>query len=318
MLEPCRVSPVASINRAALGGRAARDLLGAPGLTALAAEAGLHPDGPVRSYLDRRLDVGDPAAEQVAAEYGRRLGTLLAALRAGERAVRPEWEHPSWWARWAAATTVWLGGGLAGGPFGALVAGRAGAEVGPGCRVVVAPDPADLPLLGAAYTSRRPHGPALVLDFGHSWVKRAVAGWDGGTLTGLRRLASVPAPGQDADGPEVAADVARILTGARAEAGDPAGPVVAAMAAYVLDGQPVRTPLGTYARLADVSADVPGWLAARTGVPVTLLHDGTAAAHALPPDPHAIVVLLGTSLGVGFPHPHQGAGHPPATGSLGG
>jgi predicted NBD/HSP70 family sugar kinase len=76
------------------------------------------------------------------------------------------------------------------------------------------------------------------------------------------------------------------------------------MAAYVLAGQPVRTPLGTYARLADVSPDVAGWLAARVGVPVTLLHDGTAAAHAVPPDPRSVVVLLGTSLGVGFPHPH--------------
>lgn len=306
VLEPCRLSPLASINRAVLGGRSARDLLAAPALAVLAAEAGLRPAGPIRSFLDRRLADGDPAAAAVAAEFGRRLGTLLAALRAGERAVRPEWEHPSWWDRWAAATTVRLGGGLAGGPFGALVAARAGALTGPGCRVTVEPDPAGLPLLGAARTSRRRSGPALVLDFGHSWVKRAVAGWDGGTLTGLRRLEPVPAPAGDAAGPEVAASVAATLTAARAEAGDPPGPVVAAMAAYVLDGQPVRTPLGTYARLADVSADVPGWLAARAGVPVTLLHDGTAAAHAVPPDPRSVVVLLGSTLGVGFPHPHQG------------
>lgn len=298
------MSPVASINRAVLDGRAARDVLGAPALAVLAREAGLRPDGPVRSYLDRRLDDGDPAAAAVAGEFGRRLGTLLAALRAGDRAVRAEWEHPSWWDRWAAATTIRLGGGLAGGAFGALVADRAGGLVGPGCRITVAPDPANLPLLGAAHTSRRPSGPAVVLDFGHSWVKRAVAGWDGGRLTGLRQGEPVPAPDEDAAGPEVAESVARTMRAAREEAGDPAGPVVASMAAYVLDGRPVRTPLGTYARLADVDADVPGWLAARVGVPVTLLHDGTAAAHAVPPDPRSIVVLLGTSLGVGFPHQH--------------
>jgi hypothetical protein len=74
------------------------------------------------------------------------------------------------------------------------------------------------------------------------------------------------------------------------------------MAAYVLDGQPVRTQLGTYARLADWSPDVPGRLSRLTGVRLVLLHDGTAAAHALPPDPHSVVVLLGTSLGVGYPH----------------
>lgn len=281
-LEPCRVSPVASINRTLLDGRTARDLLGAPALTALAAEAGLRPDGPVRSYLDRRLEASDPAARAVADGYGRRLHALLAALRSGDRAVRPEWEDPSWWDRWAAATTIWLGGGLAGGPFGALVA--AAATV-PGCTVQVAP--ADLPLLGAATLTT--DGP--VLDFGHSWVKRAHQ--RDGRLT---RLESVPAPDGDATGPEVARDVARILT----ECGT-GEPIIAAMAAYVIDGQPVRTPLGTYARLADVSTDVPRWLEDRVGAPVTLLHDGTAAARAVPPDPHSIVVLLGTSLGVGFP-----------------
>ncbi|HST65331.1 MAG TPA: hypothetical protein VLM05_09100, partial [Mycobacteriales bacterium] len=232
-LEPGRLSPLASINRAVLDGRAARDVLGAPGLVALAAAAGLHPDGPVRSYLDRRLAAGDPAAERVAAGYGARLGTLLAALRSGDRAVRPEWEHPSWWQRWAAATTIRLGGGLAGGPFGALVAARAAQSAG--CRVVVEPAPADLPLRGAARISRRRHGPAVVLDFGHTWVKRAIADWDGLTLTGLRRLDPVPAPPEDAAGPAVAAAVAGTLAAARAEAGDPPGPVVAAMAAYVID-----------------------------------------------------------------------------------
>jgi hypothetical protein len=33
------------------------------------------------------------------------------------------------------------------------------------------------------------------------------------------------------------------------------------------------------------------------------VHDGTAAAQAVPPDQHAAVVLLGTSIGVGYPHP---------------
>jgi hypothetical protein len=151
-----------------------------------------------------------------------------------------------------------------------------------------------------------------VLDFGHTLVKRAVAGYDGGELTSLRRLPAVPAPSAAAAGEALAESIVDILAGAWAEAGSPDGPVVAAMAAYVRDGQPVRTPLGTYTRLADVSDDVPGWLSARlsarvgAGMRVMLVHDGTAAAHALPPDPHAVVVLLGTSLGVGFPHPCPG------------
>ncbi len=288
-LDPCRLDPLASINRVRLDGREARELLSVPGLRALARSRGLEPVGPLRSFLD-----ADPGGTAVAAEFGARLGRLLVLLRSGQRSARPEWD-PSWWARWTAVETVWLGGGLAGGPFGRQVAARA-AELA-GCRVEVAPDAADLPLVGAARRPGPAGDPRLVLDFGHTLVKRAVR--SGG---GLRTLAPVPAPPADAAGPEVAGSVATTLAAALAEAGRPPGPVVAAMAAYVVDGQPVRTPLGTYARLADVTPDVPGWLAERVGVPVVLVHDGTAAAAALPPDPRSVVVLLGTSLGVGFPH----------------
>jgi hypothetical protein len=79
---------------------------------------------------------------------------------------------------------------------------------------------------------------------------------------------------------------------------------VAAMAAYVKDGRPVRVPLGTYTRLADVPGRLQGRLRDLVGadLPLVLVHDGTAAAQAVPPDPHAAVVLLGTSIAVGFPH----------------
>jgi len=54
-LDPCRLDPAASLNRARLDGRDARGLLSAPALRALAEAAGLRPDGPLRSYLDRSL-----------------------------------------------------------------------------------------------------------------------------------------------------------------------------------------------------------------------------------------------------------------------
>ena len=314
-LDPCRLDPVASLNRARLGGRDARDLLSAPALARLVAAAGLRPDGPLRPYLDRCLAGGVPAAAVVAEEFGSRLGRLLAALRAGDRSVKPEWD-PTWWDRWAGTTTVWLGGGLCAGRVGALVADRAGALVGPGCRVAVAPDPADLALLGAAHLAARTDGPALVLDFGHTLVKRAVAGYSGGRLASLRPLEAVPAPAEDTEGGPLAEAVAEIVAAAWADAGRPPGPVVAAMAAYITDGQPVRVPLGTYTRLADVTADVPGWLAGRlralvgADLPVALVHDGTAAAQAVPPDPHAAVVLLGSSIAVGYPHHCPALGRP--------
>jgi hypothetical protein len=314
-LDPCRLDPVASLNRARVDGRDGRDLLSAPALAALVASAGLHPDGPLRPYLDRCLDEGVPAAAAVAEEFGGRLGRLLAALRAGDRSVKPEWDA-GWWDRWTGTTTVWLGGGLCAGRFGALVADRAAALVGAGCRVAVAPEPADLALLGAARLAARPGGSALVLDFGHTLVKRAAAEYAGGRPVSLRRLAPAPAPAEDTEGGPLAEAVAATVAAAWADAGRPPGPVVAAMAAYVKDGQPVRVPLGTYTRLADVTPDVPGWLRARlrdlvgADLPVALVHDGTAAAQAVPPDPHAAVILLGSSIAVGYPHPCPDLGRP--------
>ena len=131
-----------------------------------------------------------------------------------------------------------------------------------------------------------------------------MAGYEGGRLASLRRLRPAPRRAEDTPGGPLADAVAATVAGAWSDAGRPPGPVVAAMAAYVKDGRPVRVPLGTYTRLADV----PGRLQAPrlrdllgTDLPLVLVHDGTAAAQAVPPDPHAAVVLLGTSIGVGFP-----------------
>ena len=76
-LDPCRLDPAASLNRARLDGRDARGLLSAPALRGLAEAAGLRPDGPLRSYLDRCLADGVPAAVEVAAEFGTRMRGLM-------------------------------------------------------------------------------------------------------------------------------------------------------------------------------------------------------------------------------------------------
>jgi hypothetical protein len=295
-LDPCRLDPVASINRVRLGPDEARHLLSARALHALAVECGLRPDGPVRAYLDAVAAEAAtaPAFAAVVQRFASRLTELLTVLRSRLRSARPEWDD-TWWDRWAGVTTVWLGGGLAGGAFGAALAERCTIEGG---RVEVAPDAAELPLVGAAALGRRSGRPALVLDFGHTSVKRAVVDRDS-----LRRLPPLLAPADDLPGAMVADRMVDVLRTSHDEAGRPAGPVVCAVASYTDGGQPVRTPLGTYARLADVSQDVQSWLGERLGTAVVLEHDGTAAARAVPADPRAVVVLLGTSLGVGFPDP---------------
>ena len=383
-LDPCRLTPAASLNRvplsAASPGAVAAGIdredrafayLSPAALAAMVervlpgAAAGHSPS----LALEECLRSPDPrvrrAAVRIAEEYGARVGVLVATLVGGsprDRAARPEWDG-DYWARWAATTTVWLGGGLVAGRLGVRAAARATAILEAagvaGCRVAVAAHADALPLIGAARAAAavaagtapppgtappagtapppppggagfdraaRPAGgaggpdsAAVVVDLGHTWVKRAVAVHDrGGVLISLDRLPSVPAPPNPADTGSVTAlaeSVADIVAGTwagGARRGRLAPVVVASMAAYVHDGQPVPAQPGTYAALRAVSPNLARWMSAavsgRLGTPVTvvLVHDGTAAAHAVPPDPRGAVIVLGTALGVGYPHPCPG------------
>jgi hypothetical protein len=193
------------------------------------------------------------------------------------------------------------------------------------CSVMVARWPEHLPLIGAARTAEDTSA-TVVLDFGHSFVKRACARQQDGALTTLRLLPRVPARWTDLAGPteppigdvrrladfmvETMADTWRT---ARVTEPEVSSVVVASVASYVRDGQPLPRQGGAYPQLLRLSDDVGGWLSARLSealdnpMTVRLLHDGTAAGHALAGQEHAAVITLGTALGVGFP---------PAAGSL--
>ena len=326
-LDPCHLTPAASLNRVPLQAPdgeivKAFDLLSAAALAELvrreAGPLGLPAVAASPRDLPTCLESPDPgvreAAEGIAEEYGSRLGMLLGTLRSGDgasRAARPEWDD-SYWDRWARTTTVVLGGGLVCGSFGRRVADKAR---GAGCRVTVAAHPDSLPLIGAARGVGAGSRAAAVLDLGHSWVKRAVAHYDDGVLVSLQRLPPVPAPANPAapgSVDEVGRQLAMLVAATWAEAsgrGPVSARIVGSVAAYLLAGQPVPAQLGTYAELATLSGNLARWLSAaagarlRTPVSVELVHDGTAAAHAVPPDDRTAVVMLGTALGVGYPHP---------------
>ena len=76
-LDPCRLDPAASLTGPGWTGRTRAACSPRPRLHRLAVTAGLRPDGPLRSYLDRCLADGVPAAVEVATEFGTRLGRLL-------------------------------------------------------------------------------------------------------------------------------------------------------------------------------------------------------------------------------------------------
>jgi hypothetical protein len=274
------------------------------------------PDGPTRQ-----------AAMQVAALYGRRLGCLIASVLsspAGLTAPLVEWEaaYLRYWRN--EIRVIVLGGGLANGRLGHAIASAAeGALLACGLaerRVRAAADPSYLPLIGLA--RRLPLGRgqvAALADFGSSRAKRGLAYFDeGGALTRLRILPPVLI--DQVTGPGKTEEFAEAIISGLAETIRLAEPelelcptVSSSVAAYIRNGRPDGVPgreQGAYA-LTGLAEDITGWFAARISVACgrevgfQFTHDGDAAAAAVGGQPHTAVLMLGTSLGVGFAPPAE-------------
>ncbi len=276
------------------------------------------------------LTSADPVARAAAQAIGRRLGRNLAhillALHRGDpinRDARPDWTDGDW-ERWAAIRWVWLGGGLAQGSLGALIVEHAraclqelhGREA---IRLACSPFPQEMALLGAArYLPAGGRG-ALVLDCGHTLVKRAFVTLENGQLAGERHFSPILVPlthlgnPTPQPGPErgrqvlnlVVEAIARTWAEAKAEGLGPGPEVMLSVAAYVEDGRLLGN--GLYANISALERDTRPLLSAaasqRIGKAVRVhpIHDGTAAAALHAGTPEAAVILVGTALGVGFP-----------------
>lgn len=313
-------------------GRAGRDLLLARVLAAdverhvavLGIETGDR--GSVSRLLaafDRCFTSADPvvvaAADAIARCFGRRLGFLILTLVRGDeinRAARPEWDN-TYWDQWTLVRGVLIGGGLVAGQLGPRLVNQAAAVVADAGQtdvsVRLADHPAILPLIGMARSLPIVEGTAAVLDFGHSAAKRAHARYEAGRLVSLSLLPTAPVPrlGDDRGREDLEVLVAWILaviveTWQAIEPRDAATFTLgASMACYLRDGHPLTYQRGIYSDLGAVSDHLARQLSegvsTAVGHPVTLtlLHDGTAAARAVPGVADA-VLMLGTAIGVGY------------------
>ena len=253
-------------------------------------------------------------AIKVANTLGTRLGCLLLALvrnDAQSRQANPD-KPAAYWSHWSGIRTVYLGGGLMRGQAGQIIASQAQATLQtlanePGYRVIQAENPQYLPLLGAARIVQAGKR-ANILDFGGSYVKRAMAHYTANTLGRLQIRDSLPSafPTHDDDSHRIFERMVDIIAQSYTE-GD-AATVPVSIAAYVDErGQPLLAQGGIYMQQARLTRDVPASLSQaisdRLGksVQVKLLHDGTAAALYYAPVEHAAVIMLGTALGSGYP-----------------
>jgi hypothetical protein len=273
--------------------------------------------------FDRRLGSPDPersAAEEVAETYAGRIAALVTTLKTGPtaaRAGRPEWDH-SYWDLWSSVQRLTLGGGLLSGNLGRYVAERLPSLVaGIDLEVRVSEFARSLPLIGAARSVASPGSKAVVLDFGQTSIKRAVAVFSGNRLKRLNLLEPLPAFGTTTELQELGDLVVEAIALTWLEArgrGDEAisQEVTCSVACYLKEGHPFLGSTGAYANLRELSYNLACWLSKEVSgrlkreIAVQLLHDGTAAGRGYPATSFTPVIMFGTALGVGFSSSQSG------------
>ena len=291
--DPLRLRPDASLNRTRIAGLRDADpkLVGCLAFHLLSLTA-----------LEALQDADAPRVFSI------RLAHLIASVVQPEpaSATTGPWRR-AYLRHWSRVSHVWLAGGLAarlGCPF--LDALRAElTRLHSSCAVDIAPHPQVAALVGLARTPYRARtsGQVAVLDFGHSSIKRGIATIDNGRLARLAVLPALSAPAVAELAPQAVLEcVADLFTWSSR---DLDAHVSISLASYMHGGRPADSHSVYSSLAAPARAQLHTALRVRTGRPLQLrfVHDGTAAARALPIPARGAVIVLGTALAVGFPPP---------------
>lgn len=270
----------------------------------------------------------DPARQEAAhallARIARDIGEMIWTLKRGEGAcTRPDWRQEHW-RYWAHIRRFYLAGGLLHGRIGCILADAVREDLArrglKDTEICLTAHPAVVSLIGAAKYAAAQGEQALVLDFGHSFVKQGWMTRDGDGFA-LQVRPRVPARWTQwkCGSRQAEQAAARALAGffeeriealwqeARRTQGITYRMAVVSVANYVQHGRFV--PRGGYGKLRWAAPAFDRYLSRRMtkrlGVPFTvqLLHDGTAGAYGAQ-DEHwqtAAFIGFGTSLSVGFP-----------------
>ncbi|MBB5236192.1 ROK family protein [Deinococcus budaensis] len=255
--------------------------------------------------LNAALERGDPGTAAFAERLGIALAATVATLKLAppeSRAARPEWPEAHW-ERWRQVNRIVLGGGVLSGTLGQQLFSTAcewlprlgAADV----RLHLFAQPRHLMLHGAARHYR--DGPVLVLDAGHTAIKRAWVEVSGGEVRELRPAPLLPTPYGISDGQQLLDFLAEALLETLAGHGQ-VEQVAVSLSAHLDRGGSVDPQAATssfYGSLAGLALEdvLRERLSTRLGFScrVRVMHEGQAAVHGLPHMDAAL--LLGTSVG---------------------
>lgn len=304
-IRPTTLTPEASLNRlpVSLAGsevRPARHWVSNQALHALIQAQNPDNDRSVRRFL-QSFNARNPDDARVLAQYSERLAGVLETALAADY-----WQQGSPFQRgyarlWQSCDTLVLGGGLTSGEFGQALAQQLERRLKT-VSILVSPWGGQTGLVGLAQHLRFADE-LVVMDFGATGIKRGIARHHGNKVESLPEL--TVDHWLDGDGLFRANALQQVLRDTRALVGRPL-PVAISLACYLNEGHPFDYRSGVYHRLYEdcehlATALNDLWLPDAGLGPLALLeHDSSAAALAFRFPHTAIMVTLGTGLGVGL------------------
>nr|WP_316615262.1 hypothetical protein [uncultured Ruminococcus sp.] len=286
------------------------------------------PDYMLPRLLDDAIDSDNPRYRQLAArvvkEFGNRLGLLLLTLKKGEREnrlARADWDDTCW-EYWRSLKTVILTGGLASSMLGRrfkesiqTIFDMAGEKP---YHIMLFDNGTYVGMMGLAQKLMKDDMTSLVLDFGHTGIKRAVIKKSGGEIGEFTAQESLPSLhmkshfANDDEKRREAIELHRYIVNTIA-ASFRAAPnptalddtILISIANYTHNGL-LNSERGGYAKLCTINTDYAAVLEddlsgeLHRDIKVRLVHDSTASALYFADIDRSVCITLGTGFGVGF------------------
>ena len=267
-------------------------------------------------------------AQRVTKKFGMRLGLLFLMLKTAlpeNRAARDDWDDACW-EIWQEIETIVLTGGLASSMLGRrfkeyihAVFDLAGVKP---YHIMLFDNGRYLGVMGLAQRLMEDDTSALVLDMGHTGIKRALVRKRAGEIAGFTPMESLPSLymqsrfDDDDEKLHTAIELHRHIVGVTAasyrelsQSEELSDTILFSIANYTHSGR-LNAERGGYAKLCEIDVDyarileedLSGELHRR--VKVRLVHDSTASALYFSDVENAACITLGTGFGVGFPNIH--------------
>jgi len=289
-------------------------------------------DADLPKILSQGLESSDARlkqmAQRVTKKFGNRLGLLFLTLKTAlpeNRAARDDWDDACW-TYWQRIETIILTGGLASSMLGRrfkeyihTVFDMAGVKP---YRIMLFDNGRYLGVMGLALRMMEDDTSALVMDLGHTGIKRALVRKRAGEIAGFTPMDSLPTQYMQSrfdsrdEKLRMAIELHRHIVSVTAssykdlsQSENLSDTILISIANYTHGGK-LNAGRGGYAKLCEIDEDyarvleeeLSGELHRR--INVKLVHDSTASALYFSDVSNAVCITLGTGFGVGFPAIH--------------